>query len=97
MEFLLLEHAGKGFARPEHLDLQVYPFRLHTAIDERPRAIVVPAREREGQPGHRGPPDARVLYFIGQSCTYASPRSLKIVPMVLLTSRPCESLPTTRR
>ena len=36
-------------------------------------------------------------YFSLQSLAYASPWSVNTVPRVLLTRRPCASLPTTRR
>jgi hypothetical protein len=46
VEFLVVQHALERQARAQNLDVEVDALRLDPPIDQRPRAIVIPAGER---------------------------------------------------
>ena len=62
LKLLVVEHALERLTRTQDLDVEIDALRLHAPVDQRPRAIVIPAGEGELEIGHRA------TYGVGACC-----------------------------
>src|SRR6266446_34309 len=53
LKLLVVEHALERLTRTQDLDGEVDALRLHAPVDQRPRAVVIPAGERELEIGNK--------------------------------------------